>query len=78
MKIWNILAEVIRLNVVPSPRNPFEVDHAYFESLQLEDFVLATGAMIHFLQRVLMHGDHSYHTKGKTTFNIILQRNWLT
>lgn len=69
IKIWNMIADIIWLNVVPSPRNPFEVDHEYFENLSLEEYILSSGAMIHFLQRVLMHGDHSYHTKGISTLH---------
>ena len=50
--------------MVPSPRNPFEVDHTYFDELSPEDYILATGAMIYLLQRILLHGEHSYQTKG--------------
>ena len=49
IKIWHIIAEIIRINVLPSPRNPFAIDYTYFDSLSNEDFILATGAMIHFL-----------------------------
>lgn len=76
LKLWHILAEVIRINVMPSPRNPFEVDHSYFDELSTEECLLATGAMIHFLQRVLMHGEHSYHTKVSQDLNELMLKNF--
>ena len=74
IKLWHIIAEVIRINVVPCPRNPFEVDQTYFDQLSPEDYILGTGAMIHFLQKILLHGQHSYHTKGNTSILFIMKR----
>ena len=48
----------------PSPLNPFAVDFKYFEGLPLVQRVIATGAMAHFLQKVVASGDHAYNARG--------------
>ncbi|KAI1319540.1 hypothetical protein EDD11_003810, partial [Mortierella claussenii] len=54
IRLWDIMAEIITLTLSPSPINPFRINHAYFEALPLEECVVATGAMMDFLQRVYM------------------------
>ncbi|KAF9089735.1 hypothetical protein BGX27_002414, partial [Mortierella sp. AM989] len=54
IRLWDIMAEIITMTLSPSPINPFRVNHAYFETLPLEECVVATGAMMDFLQRVYM------------------------
>ncbi|KAK3828799.1 MAG: hypothetical protein J3Q66DRAFT_20129 [Benniella sp.] len=54
VRLWDIMAEIITLTLSPSPINPFRINHAYFETLPLEECVVATGAMMDFLQRVYM------------------------
>ena len=48
----------------PSPLNPLAVDFKYFEGLPLVERVIATGAMAHFLQKVVASGDHAYNARG--------------
>ncbi|KAG0268780.1 hypothetical protein DFQ27_005714 [Actinomortierella ambigua] len=48
----NTQAEIITLTLSPSPINPFRINHTYFDQLPLEECVIATGAMLDFLQRV--------------------------
>ena len=59
------MAEIIRINVQPCPRNPFDIDYEYFDELSNQERFLETGAMIHFLQRVLLFGHRSYHSHGE-------------
>ncbi|GJJ73857.1 hypothetical protein EMPS_06215 [Entomortierella parvispora] len=54
IRLWDIMAEIITLTLSPSPINPFRINHAYFDSLPLEECVVATGAMMDFLRRVYM------------------------
>ncbi|KAG0221601.1 hypothetical protein BGX31_009715, partial [Mortierella sp. GBA43] len=54
VRLWDIMAEIITLTLSPAPINPFRINHAYFETLPLEECVVATGAMMDFLQRVYM------------------------
>lgn len=63
-KLWDIIAEVVKLCMHPSPLNPFAVDFKYFEGLPLVQRVIATGAMAHFLQKVVASGDHAYNARG--------------
>ncbi|CAG2195160.1 unnamed protein product [Mytilus edulis] len=53
--IWDIIAELVKLCTYPSPLNPFEVDFDYFTTLSLQDRVIATGAMVHCLQNIVLH-----------------------
>ncbi|KAG0262878.1 hypothetical protein BG011_009586 [Mortierella polycephala] len=54
IRLWDIMAEIIALTLTPSPINPFRINHSYFEALPLEECVVATGAMLDFLQKVYM------------------------
>ncbi|KAG0051731.1 hypothetical protein BGZ83_003349 [Gryganskiella cystojenkinii] len=54
IRLWDIMAEIITLTLSPSPINPFRINHAYFDTLPLEECVVATGAMMDFLRRVYM------------------------
>ncbi|KAG0205495.1 hypothetical protein BGX28_002931 [Mortierella sp. GBA30] len=54
IRLWDIMAEIITLTLSPSPINPFRINHSYFDTLPLEECVVATGAMLDFLQRVYM------------------------
>ena len=69
-KLWDIIAEVVKLCMYPSPLNPFAVDFKYFEGLPLVQRVIATGAMAHFLQKVVASGDHAYNARGTRWINI--------
>ena len=64
-KLWDIIAEVVKLCMYPAPLNPFAVDFKYFEGLPLVQRVIATGAMAHFLQKVVASGDHAYNARGR-------------
>jgi len=55
IRLWDIIAEIISLTLVPPPTNPFEVDMYYFDTLPVEECVTSTGAVIDFLQRVWVH-----------------------
>ncbi|KFH64154.1 hypothetical protein MVEG_09979 [Podila verticillata NRRL 6337] len=54
IRLWDIMAEIVTLTLSPSPVNPFRINHAYYDTLPLEECVIATGAMMDFLQRVYM------------------------
>ncbi|KAF9583184.1 hypothetical protein BGW38_010070, partial [Lunasporangiospora selenospora] len=54
VRLWDIIAEIITFSLSPSPVNPFRINHAYFAGLPLEECVVATGAMMGFLQKVYM------------------------
>ena len=59
----------------PSPLNPFAIDFKYFEGLPLVHRVIASGAMAHFLQKVVTSGDHAYNARG-TVLYYLNRRNY--
>lgn len=59
------MAEIVKLCMYPAPLNPFAIDFKYFEGLPLVQRVIATGAMAHFLQKVVASGDHAYNARGE-------------
>lgn len=64
--LWQIVAEIVRLCCIPPPRNPFEVDHNYFENVAVKERVLVSAAMVNFLHKLLQEGQgRSYEAKGK-------------
>lgn len=75
VKIWDIIGEIVRINVQPQPRNPFAVDHSYFDMLSLEECIIATGAMADFLQRILTK-DHSYNSLVSADLHEVIKRHF--
>lgn len=61
--VWDIVCEVVQVCTDPCPTNPFEVDLEYFEALPSSERLLATAAMINFLQKLIASGKHSYDKK---------------
>ena len=61
MALWDIIAELVEVCTIPCPPNPFAVDMQLFrDNMLVPERVVASGAMIHFLQRVLDAGVHAY------------------
>ncbi|XP_068689729.1 uncharacterized protein [Montipora foliosa] len=75
-KLWDIIAEVVKLCMYPSPLNPFSVDFKYFEGLPLVQRVIASGAMVHFLQKVVTSGDHAYNARVFDDLGEITRRHF--
>lgn len=63
--IWDIIAELIKLCTYPSPVNPFEVDFDYFTTLSLPEQVLASAAMVNFLQKIILHSPDEKQFSGR-------------
>ncbi|EGD72349.1 hypothetical protein, variant 1 [Salpingoeca rosetta] len=62
VKLWDIVTELIEVCAVPVPTNPFAVDFSFFECLPTGEAVVASGAMIHLLQRLLQSHTPRYHS----------------
>eukprot|EP00057_Strongylocentrotus_purpuratus_P010980 XP_011665454.1 PREDICTED: uncharacterized protein LOC584416 isoform X2 [Strongylocentrotus purpuratus] len=57
VKVWQIIAELVKLCTRPAPKNPFEVNMDYFDTLSSKgERVIALGAMAYFLQIVVTEG----------------------
>lgn len=50
--LWDIVAELVGICAVPPPKNPFAVNFEHMESLDHARAVMASGATLHFLQRL--------------------------
>jgi len=53
-RVWDIVAELIRMNVLPNPDNPFEVDLASFDQMEPMQRMLRSAAMALFLRDLLL------------------------
>lgn len=64
--VWDVVAEVVKLCAFPPPRNPFAIDMSYFDNLDLKNKLVATGAMVHALQKIVFSQkeDVYYTAKG--------------
>ncbi|XP_065887840.1 uncharacterized protein [Dysidea avara] len=60
VKVWDIVAELVRVCTIPAPPNPFAIDFDYYESLPVPEKLLSSGAMVNFLRRLLQGEQHSY------------------
>lgn len=67
----DIVSELVRLCTYPSPRNPFEVDLEYFQSLPQPEQLLATAAMVSLLQKIVVHTPDSKAYAGKVSEDLV-------
>lgn len=67
MTLYDIIAELVKLNTYPAPQNPYELDMEYFSSLPPAERVLETAAMIQTLKNVFLNtsDDKPYTGYGK-------------
>lgn len=52
-RVWHIVEELIQLNVLPFPANPFEIDFRQVAELPQTERLLMTGALAAFLRELL-------------------------
>ena len=64
VELWDVIAELVEVSTSPSPANPFAVDLDYFDSLPPAEELLASSAMISFLECILKSGYHHYNKRG--------------
>ncbi|RUS91078.1 hypothetical protein EGW08_001206 [Elysia chlorotica] len=67
----DIVSELVRLCTYPSPRNPFEVDLEFFQSLPQPEQLLASAAMVSLLQKILIHTPDSKAYAGKVSEDLM-------
>lgn len=70
--------ELVCLCTNPSPSNPFALDTRYVQSLPLPERFLATGALLHFLETYVVHGnkDELHYDRGTVTWLEYRGRGW--
>ncbi|XP_076453665.1 uncharacterized protein LOC143288888 [Babylonia areolata] len=70
--IWEIIAELVKLCMYPTPRNPFAVDMKYFLSLSsTHQQVLASAAMMQGLQKIAMNSSDEKPYLGKVLEDLL-------
>ena len=52
VRVWHVVAELVRATVHPAPENPLAVDHSFFDTLPSNEQAVASGALAGFLREV--------------------------
>ncbi|KXS15799.1 hypothetical protein M427DRAFT_56370 [Gonapodya prolifera JEL478] len=76
VKLADIVAELVTLALHPPPSNPFAIDHAFFDSIPLEESIVLSGAMVDFLSK--LYTRRSQWSEGVFEDLKILQRRHFT
>ncbi|KAI9470520.1 MAG: hypothetical protein EXX96DRAFT_622731 [Benjaminiella poitrasii] len=58
VSLWEIVAELVLITT--NPKNPFEIDFDYIDSLPVEETVLLTSALLSFLETVWIEASPDY------------------
>lgn len=53
-KVWDIIEELVTMNIIPTPHNPFEVNLDALSALSPMERTLRSGALANFLKDLLM------------------------
>nr|XP_015196119.1 PREDICTED: uncharacterized protein LOC107076591 [Lepisosteus oculatus] len=56
-RVWDMVSELVTLCTTPAPINPFALDLRYLERLPLAERFLGSGALINFLEMIVVHGN---------------------
>ncbi|KAL7753321.1 hypothetical protein RI367_001096 [Sorochytrium milnesiophthora] len=75
VKASDIIAELISITVQPPPKNPFAVDHTFYDTLPLEESLVCVSAMIDFLQKVYIR-DTPYAEEVFADLQLLQSRHW--
>eukprot|EP00053_Salpingoeca_punica_P016234 m.152103 g.152103 ORF g.152103 m.152103 type:complete len:323 (+) comp16913_c0_seq1:281-1249(+) len=76
VKVWDVIAELVDICMQPPASNPFAIDMNYFESLPILEAVMTSGAMVHFMQRVLDSCRHTYDKQIMEEMTQLLVRHY--
>ncbi|XP_052458438.1 uncharacterized protein LOC128017207 [Carassius gibelio] len=55
--VWDIVSEMVGLCTMPPPDNPFSLDMSYLQTLSLPERFLVTGALLNFLEMIVVQGN---------------------
>ena len=59
-RVWDIVEELVSMNILPNPSNPFAVDHAKLAAQPPDERYLNSGAMVAFLRDLAVHSGAPY------------------
>ncbi|XP_017565358.1 uncharacterized protein si:dkey-19b23.7 isoform X1 [Pygocentrus nattereri] len=57
-QVWDVVNELVGLCTMPPPDNPFTLDMRYLQTLPLPERFLVTGALLNFLEMIVVQGSH--------------------
>ncbi|XP_031440928.1 uncharacterized protein si:dkey-19b23.7 [Clupea harengus] len=57
VRVWDVVSELVGLCTMPPPDNPFSLDTRYLQSVPLPDRFLITGALLNFLEGLVVQGN---------------------
>ncbi|XP_066538095.1 uncharacterized protein si:dkey-19b23.7 isoform X2 [Hoplias malabaricus] len=55
-QVWDVVNELVGLCTMPPPDNPFSLDMRYLQTLHLPERFLVTGALLNFLEMIVVQG----------------------
>ncbi|KAG9274317.1 hypothetical protein AMEX_G11226 [Astyanax mexicanus] len=55
-RVWDVVNELVGLCTMPPPDNPFSLDMRYLQTLPLPERFLVTGALLNFLEMIVVEG----------------------
>lgn len=66
VRVWDVVSELVGLCTMPPPDNPFSLDTRYLQSVPLPDRFLITGALLNFLEGLVVQGNQEevYYDMG--------------
>lgn len=66
--VWDMVSELVGLCTMPPPDNPFSLDTRYLQTLPLPDRFLVTGALLNFLEVLVVQGrqEEVYYDMGES------------
>ncbi|KAG9346356.1 hypothetical protein JZ751_006667 [Albula glossodonta] len=53
-RVWDVVSELVCLCTIPPPANPFALDMRYLQTLPLSERFLVSGALINFLEMLVV------------------------
>ncbi|KAJ8338200.1 hypothetical protein SKAU_G00371660 [Synaphobranchus kaupii] len=53
-RVWDVVSELVCLCTIPPPANPFSLDIRYLQTLPLSERFLVSGALINFLEMLVV------------------------
>ncbi|XP_058250121.1 uncharacterized protein si:dkey-19b23.7 isoform X1 [Hemibagrus wyckioides] len=67
-RVWDVVNELVGLCTMPPPDNPFSLDMCYLHTLPLPERFLATGALLNFLEMIVVQGN-----RKETFYDLVVE-----
>ncbi|KAI5104254.1 hypothetical protein C0J45_5880 [Silurus meridionalis] len=67
-RVWDVVHELVGLCTMPPPDNPFSLDICYLKTLSLPERFLTTGALLNFLEIIVVQG-----SRKESFYDLVLE-----